>query len=71
MDVIDELQDHFMTANDVARICNLQTRTVINWRYKEVNPGPPYVRFGKNVRYRASAVAKWMRELQSNSKQTL
>lgn len=49
----------------VAVRCNVPVRTVMHWR--ETRSGPPFVRLGGRVRYRRSAVEKWIAQQEKAS----
>jgi excisionase family DNA binding protein len=52
--------DPFLLETDVAALLGIKRSTVEKWRHR--NYGPPYVRVGRLVRYRSSAVAAWIEE---------
>ena len=51
--------DHLLTPSEVADYLRRPEKTLAMWRYRHI--GPPYVKLaGGHVRYRRSAVEKWI-----------
>lgn len=51
-------EDALLTERDVAALFRLEVRTVAKWR--ERSDGPPFVKYGKSVRYQRRALRQWM-----------
>jgi DNA-binding transcriptional MerR regulator len=52
------MTDSLLSTADLARRFNLPERTITHWR--ETRTGPPFIRLGSRVRYRAQDVEKWL-----------
>src|ERR1700744_3365668 len=50
--------DRLLTETQAADLLRLSTRTLQAWRSQEV--GPEYVKAGRTIRYRRSALIEWM-----------
>lgn len=51
--------EKLITQEELADLAGVAVGTVENWRYKQ-DEGPDYVKVGRLVRYRPSAVEKWL-----------
>jgi predicted DNA-binding transcriptional regulator AlpA len=49
--------DRFLTTNEAAELLKLAPVTLEQWRWRGC--GPPFVRFGRAVRYRVTDVRAW------------
>lgn len=49
----------FLTTLQVAEITGINENTLRRWRSDDDPAGPPYVRFGRAVRYRRSEIDQW------------
>jgi len=50
-----------LTTEDVAAWLHVAAGTLENWRYRDPDPGPPYVKVGvRQVRYRRADVDEWL-----------
>lgn len=54
----DSTGDRLLTVDDLAAYLHVSKKTVYTWQHRRT--GPPYVRAGKHLRFRASAVDKWL-----------
>ena len=52
--------DALLTEVEAARLLRIAPRTLRWWRQK--GTGPPYVRLGRRVMYRRTAVQKWIED---------
>lgn len=52
-----------LTEEQVSAMTGLSTRTLQNWRSLRLTKGPPWVKIGFTVRYRAADVARWLENL--------
>lgn len=50
--------DRLMDAAETAAFIGRSVRTLEQWRY--LGKGPDYVKVGKSIRYRRSAVDRWL-----------
>lgn len=50
--------ENLLTAAEVAAQLRKSTDMLKLWRHKKT--GPPYIKVGRSVRYRQSAVEKWL-----------
>ena len=57
---IGEHLDRLISNEELAKLCGVSLATVRKWRHERT--GPPGIRLGKHVRYRASAVEQWIEE---------
>jgi hypothetical protein len=53
--------DELLTPSDVRVYLGVPLGTLANWRY--LGRGPAYLRVGRHVRYRQSAIAAWTESL--------
>lgn len=49
-----------LTTDQVAEILQTSDRTVIRWRNERI--GPPWCRFGRQIRYRRQSLERWISE---------
>ncbi|AJE32555.1 hypothetical protein B842_03510 [Corynebacterium humireducens NBRC 106098 = DSM 45392] len=49
----------FLSTLQVAEITGINENTLRRWRSDDDPAGPPYVRFGRAVRYRRSDIDQW------------
>lgn len=56
---------NLITTEALAELLSVPTKTVTDWRARNV--GPDYIRVGKHVRYRTEAVEKWL-DAKTNAK---
>ena len=47
-----------MTGAELADLLCISTKTLANWRCQ--GKGPPFLKFGRSVRYRKSSVDTWL-----------
>jgi hypothetical protein len=47
-----------LTSADVAVICGVPLATIVDWRQRRI--GPDYIRVGRHIRYRRSAVSRFL-----------
>ena len=52
--------ERLLTTKQAANFLNRPQRTLEDWRY--TGDGPPYVKMGRAVRYRASDLLQWVDE---------
>ena len=52
------IANDLLTVNDLAAELGVCKRTVERWHAERT--GPPRIKFGKQVRYRAAAVRSWL-----------
>jgi predicted site-specific integrase-resolvase len=52
--------DKYLTPGQVAERYQVSIETLKDWRYRGV--GPDYLKAGKSVRYRESALERWERK---------
>ncbi len=50
--------DELLTEEEAAKLTKMSERTLQAWRVREV--GPPYIRFGRTVRYRRRDLVAWI-----------
>lgn len=55
-----ELPKEFLTAEDIAQMLQVSTRTV--WRMRSANELPEPITIGKSVRWKASDIEKWIQK---------
>ncbi|MCH1504017.1 MAG: helix-turn-helix domain-containing protein [Verrucomicrobiales bacterium] len=53
-----------LTKKDIAKFCNVTTRTIDNWREHE---GLPVYKLGKLTRFRMSDIETWVEEKQETN----
>jgi len=56
----DEASATLLTTEDVAKLLNIKTSTLADWRYKHT--GPKYLKRGRMIRYRLADVLEWERQ---------
>ncbi len=54
------VRDEFFTTNQVAALLQVTVRCLAYWRSYE--KGPPFVRLGSKIRYRASDLLQWFEQ---------
>jgi len=52
-------EDVALTERDVAKILSVSVRSVQHWR--TTSEGPPFMRFGRLIRYSRRALLVWMK----------
>ena len=52
--------DCYVDTNDAARVLSVTTECLRRWRCQ--SKGPPYIKFGKSVRYEVAALFAWARQ---------
>lgn len=52
------MADKLLTQGEVAEKLRKPPRTLERWRYQKY--GPTYIKVGRDVRYRLSAVERWL-----------
>lgn len=52
------IDDPLLTTRELSQLIRINEKTLTNWRYLHI--GPPYVRFGRRVFYRHSAVTAYL-----------
>lgn len=57
--------DEFLTSEEVAEWLNMSKPGLSHWRADGI--GPPYLKAGRWIRYRRSAVARWIAEQEAAS----
>lgn len=55
-----ELLSRLLTVRELAEHLQVPLKTIYTWRYKGI--GPPAVRIGRYLRFRAEDVAAWLEE---------
>jgi len=61
-------EDRLLTRKQAAEVLGFQPQTLARWKWEGREDRPPEVRVGgRAVRYRASALAKWIAERGENS----
>ncbi len=58
--LITESETEFFTPDELAKRCRISKQTAAKWRWNGC--GPPYVKLGSRVLYRASDVDTWIEE---------
>lgn len=56
-----------LTVDEAAKACQVPVATMAQWRRKNI--GPPWYKSGKYVRYRPTAIEKWMKEQEDEQTQ--
>lgn len=51
------MAEHLLTSRDLSQRWNLSIRTIEKWRY--VDFGPPFLKFGKAIRYRIEDIIEF------------
>lgn len=51
------MTEHLLTSRDLSQRWNLSIRTIEKWRY--VDFGPPFLKFGKAIRYRIEDIIEF------------
>jgi hypothetical protein len=51
--------DPLRSSEETARICHVMPQTMVMWRYQ--GRGPRYVKIGRSVFYRESAIRTWLK----------
>jgi len=59
-------EDRLLTRKQVAEVLGVQPQTLARWKWQGREDRPPEVRIGRAVRYRASAVFRWIAERGEN-----
>ena len=54
--------DRLLTRKQAAEVLGFQPQTLARWKWEGREDRPPEVRVGRAVRYRASALARWIAE---------
>lgn len=54
--------DRLLTRKQAAEVLGFQPQTLARWKWEGREDRPPEVRVGRSVRYRASALARWIAE---------
>jgi hypothetical protein len=49
-----------LTPQEVAKILRIPVGTLAQWRYRRI--GPPYLKIGHHVRYKAEALGAWIND---------
>jgi predicted DNA-binding transcriptional regulator AlpA len=66
--VLSMIERH-LTPRELAELSGLREGTLAAWRARKTPGSPPYVKFGRLVRYRESDVAAWLSQRQAASAQ--
>lgn len=53
-------QTDSLTTDQAAHMLNVSAAVMSSWRYKQAPDAPPYVKVGRNVRYRRADLEAWM-----------
>jgi len=62
--------DRLLTRKQAAEVLALQAQTLARWAWEGREDRPPEVRIGRSVRYRASALYRWIAERGENPTRT-
>ena len=54
------MTDDLIRERDAAKIIDVHKMTLAGWRHE--GRGPEYIKIGKNIRYRRSAIEKWLED---------
>jgi predicted DNA-binding transcriptional regulator AlpA len=57
------LKSEFLTGKQTADLLEISERTLYRWH--RLRKGPPQIKIGRKVYYRADAVRKWLRDLEA------
>ena len=57
------LGPQLLTEEQVSAMTGIAVATLRNWRSLRLTKGPPAVKVGYNIRYRATDVARWLANL--------
>ncbi|TFD50640.1 DNA-binding protein [Cryobacterium frigoriphilum] len=60
MDTTTQLRPTFLTQRELAELLRVPERTLEDWRL--TTTGPPFLKFGRHVRYDVEDVLTWARE---------
>jgi excisionase family DNA binding protein len=60
MDAMTQITSTFLTQQELAEMLRLPERTLEDWRLTRT--GPPYLKFGRHVRYDLHDVLAWAKE---------
>lgn len=52
------MRDRLLTIDEVSEWLATPKQTIYGWRYKGI--GPPAIRVGRTLRYRASDIERWL-----------
>ncbi len=63
--------DRLLTRKQAAEVLALQAQTLARWAWEGREDRPPEVRIGRSVRYRASALYRWIAERGENPTRTV
>jgi predicted DNA-binding transcriptional regulator AlpA len=63
--------DRLLTRKQAAEVIGFQAQTLAKWTWEGRADRPPEVRIGRAVRYRASALARWIAERGENPTRTV
>ena len=55
-------EDKLLTRRQAAEVLGFQPQTLARWKWEGREDRPPEVRVGRAVRYRASALYRWIAE---------
>lgn len=58
----DTHESELLDTIEAARVLHVAPRTLIRWRNERT--GPPWVRVGKQIRYRRRSLTKWLDEME-------
>ncbi len=59
-----QITQDLLTIDALANELGVTRRTLERWHAERI--GPPRIKFGKNVRYRAAAVREWLEAQEQN-----
>lgn len=52
--------DPLLTTEQAANYLDVRPQTLVLWRQNDTHPDLLYIKIGRNVRYRQSALDKWL-----------
>ena len=58
--------DRLLTRKQAAEVLGFQPGTLARWKWKGLEDRPPEVLVGRSIRYRASALDRWIAERGEN-----
>ena len=62
--------DAMMTAREVSQLTGIREQTLAAWRCRKTPAAPQWLKLGRAVRYRESAVKAWLSAKESSTPKT-
>lgn len=59
--------ERLLTPRELAELSGIRESTLAAWRSRKTRGAPPFMKFGRLVRYRQSAVVRWLAEQEKAS----